>query len=100
MTTDIHERPTGGAAAGLGARLPALMVAALLLHSAPSHAYLDPGTGSIILQGLLAGIAVALGVARAYWQRIKAFFARADSEIAERNDATSPTEESKAKSPQ
>ncbi len=45
-----------------------------LLSSTPTYAYIDPGTGSVLLQGLLAGIAVALGVARTYWQRIKAFF--------------------------
>ena len=42
--------------------------------AAPSHAYLDPGTGSIILQSILAGIAVAMGVLRLYWYRLKAFF--------------------------
>ena len=50
-----------------------LLMAGLLLSS-PAHAYIDPGTGSMILQGLLAGIAVAIGVARTYWQRIKGFF--------------------------
>ena len=44
-----------------------------LTVSAPSHAYLDPGTGSIILQSILAGIAVAMGVLRLYWHRFKAF---------------------------
>ena len=42
--------------------------------AAPSYAYLDPGTGSIILQSILAGIAVAMGVLRLYWYRLKAFF--------------------------
>ena len=46
---------------------------ALFAISAPSHAYLDPGTGSIILQSLLAGIAVAMGVLRLYWHRLKTF---------------------------
>ncbi len=51
-------------------------VAALgLLIASTSHAYLDPGTGSIILQSLLAGIAVAIGVLRVYWQRFKSFLA-------------------------
>lgn len=39
----------------------------------PSYAYLDPGTGSVILQSLLAGIAVAMGLLRFYWQQFKAF---------------------------
>ena len=44
-----------------------------LLASSPSYAYLDPGTGSIILQSFLAGVAVAIGFVRLYWQRFKAF---------------------------
>ena len=44
------------------------------VFAAPSFAYLDPGTGSIILQSILAGIAVAMGVLRLYWYRLKAFF--------------------------
>jgi hypothetical protein len=34
----------------------------------PAYAYLDPGTGSIILQGLLAGIAAGAAVAGMYWR--------------------------------
>ena len=53
----------------------------------PAHAYLDPGTGSMLLQGLLAGImavGVTLGI---YWRRLKAFFNR--SEENEGNDEES-----------
>ena len=39
-----------------------------------AHAYLDPGTGSILLQGLIAGIAGGLVVFKLYWARMKAFF--------------------------
>ena len=42
--------------------------------STAAHAYLDPGTGSILVQSLLAGIAGAAAVVSLYWQRIKAFF--------------------------
>ena len=35
-----------------------------------AHAYLDPGTGSVILQGVLAAI-VAIGLtAKLYWHRL------------------------------
>ena len=44
-----------------------------LAWTTPSHAYLDPGTGSIILQSVLAGVAVAIGVLRLYWYRFKSF---------------------------
>ena len=40
-----------------------------------AYAYLDPGTGSIILQGIIATVAGALVAGRVYWQRVKTFFA-------------------------
>ena len=36
-----------------------------------AYAYLDPGTGSMVLQALLGGLAAALVVVRAYWSRIR-----------------------------
>ena len=50
-------------------------LAGCIVLAEPSYAYLDPGTGSIILQSLLAGIAVTIGVLRLYWHRCKAFLA-------------------------
>ena len=42
------------------------------LASAPAFAYLDPGSGSMLLQVILGGFA-ALGVAmKLYWHKIKA----------------------------
>jgi hypothetical protein len=41
---------------------------------APAHAYLDPGTGSMLLQLLLGGVAGALVVGKLYWSRVKEFF--------------------------
>jgi hypothetical protein len=55
-------------------------VLACTVFATPSYAYLDPGTGSIILQSALAGIAVAMGVLRLYWYRLKAFFSGKTSE--------------------
>jgi hypothetical protein len=52
----------------------ALIAAAMLLWIAPAHAYLDPATGSIILQGLIAGVAGFFVVVRLYWAHVKAFF--------------------------
>jgi hypothetical protein len=39
-------------------------------------AYLDPGTGSMILQGLIAGVALAGFTLKTYWYRIRAFFGK------------------------
>ena len=59
-----------------------LAVLGCTVLAAPSYAYLDPGTGSIILQSVLASIAVAMGVLRLYWYRLKAFFSGKTSESA------------------
>lgn len=50
-----------------------------LCYAAPAFAYLDPGTGSIILQGLIASVAGLMVVGRLYWQRLKQFFSNLTS---------------------
>ena len=40
----------------------------------PAHAYLDPGTGSIILQAILGLIAAAFTTMSFYWGKIKLYF--------------------------
>lgn len=47
----------------------------VLLAAKPAYAYLDPGTGSMILQLLLGGVAGALMVGRLYYRKIRSFFA-------------------------
>jgi hypothetical protein len=42
----------------------------------PAHAYLDPGTGSYILQALIAGLLGAGLVVKSFWRGIAAFFSR------------------------
>jgi hypothetical protein len=44
-----------------------------------AHAYLDAGTGSMLLQALLAGIAGAGVVIKIYWRRLMLFFSRSKS---------------------
>jgi hypothetical protein len=46
---------------------------ATLLWSGPAWAYLDPGTGSMMLQLLLGGIAGAMVVGKLYWHRFRGF---------------------------
>ncbi len=54
-----------------------ILICATLLAFAPSaHAYIDPGTGSLILQAILGGVAGAAFVLKLYWGRIKSLFGR------------------------
>ena len=39
-----------------------------------AHAYLDPGTGSIILQAILGAIAAGISYCTFYWNKVKNFF--------------------------
>ena len=46
----------------------------LLIFATRAEAYLDPGTGSMLLQVILGGVA-AIGVAiKLYWHKLKAAF--------------------------
>jgi hypothetical protein len=45
----------------------------------PAYAYLDPGTGSLILQAVIGVIAGALVALRIYWDRVKSFIKRKNS---------------------
>ncbi len=59
----------------------------LLLTTSPAHAYLDPGTGSMLLQGLIAAVAGVMVTARMYWHKIKGFFGRgAEPKAHEKDD--------------
>lgn len=57
--------------------LVALAAALLLMSTGSAHAYLDPGTGSMLLQGLVAGIAAGSVVLGRYWAKIRGFFSSA-----------------------
>lgn len=43
----------------------------LLCSISKAHAYLDPGTGSIILQAILGFVAAAIASISIYWTKLK-----------------------------
>ncbi|MCK4785238.1 MAG: hypothetical protein KAV87_15925 [Desulfobacteraceae bacterium] len=45
----------------------------LMLFVKPAYAYLDPGTGSMLLQALIAGVTIFIGV---FWRRLRSSFSR------------------------
>ena len=48
-----------------------LFIAAVCCLPAPAFAYIDPGSGMLLWQGLIAGIGVLLMFLRNPWQTIK-----------------------------
>lgn len=48
----------------------------LILLPTNAHAYIDPGTGSIVLQFVIAGLVSGLYVIKKFWSNIKSFFQR------------------------
>jgi hypothetical protein len=63
----------------------AWLLAAMLLVAPDAQAYIDPGTGSILIQGLIAAVVGGLFYLRSAWGRIKAFFGRRGAEAADKN---------------
>ncbi len=47
---------------------------ALTLGAQPAHAYLDPASGSMLLQVLLGGIAGVALFFKLFWRKVVAFF--------------------------
>jgi len=58
----------------------ALVCAAVLFFERPVHAYVDPGSGSMLLQLLLGGVAGLGVIAKLYWRRIVERFSRTPTE--------------------
>ena len=46
----------------------------ILLRPDIAYAYLDPGTGTLLLQELVAALAVAGAAIALYWNKLKSFF--------------------------
>lgn len=48
-----------------------LYVILLLVTQVNAYAYIDPGTGGIILQAIIGFIAAGIGIVSLYWQKFK-----------------------------
>jgi nitrate/nitrite transporter NarK len=55
------------------ASLALALALGMLLVPAPALAYLDPGTGSFLIQGIIAAVVGAGFAVKMFWSRIKAF---------------------------
>ena len=75
-----------------------ILTMAGIMFPISAFAYLDPGTGSIILQGLIAALAAAAVVMRAYWYKIKGFFGKSESKSLTDEEGFDTDQESDSKS--
>ncbi|MEE8431184.1 MAG: hypothetical protein V3S16_08050 [Candidatus Desulfatibia sp.] len=57
-----------------------IILVAVVFSPSPAQAYLDPGTGGMLLQGLLAALAAVIVAVKTYWGRIKGFFKKQDGD--------------------
>lgn len=55
-------------------RILVVLVLLYLMFPQPAYAYLDPGTGSLIIQVVVAALLGAAFTAKIYWKNIKTFF--------------------------
>ena len=56
--------------------LGSLVLIGLFIAEVPLHAYLDPGSTNLLLQGIVGAIAAMLVIAKRYWHRIIGVFRR------------------------
>jgi hypothetical protein len=61
-------------------------LAFLLFFESNAYAYLDPGTGSIILQAIIAGVASSIFVVKMYWYKLRSF-------LGFRNSSSQPSDD-------
>jgi hypothetical protein len=58
-----------------------MLVILLLTTPDPLPAYVDPGSGSFLIQMLIAGVLGASVTLKTFWKQIKSYFRRSDSSI-------------------
>ena len=70
----------------------ALLATLLVPIASPAQAYLDPGTGTMILQIILGGVAGLLVAGKLYWARLKELFGFAAADAADATTTKDPTD--------
>ncbi|MFA0448951.1 hypothetical protein AB4587_07275 [Vibrio breoganii] len=57
-------------------RVSFLIGSITIMISQPALSYIDPGVGSMLLQGFIAAVATGMVTVSIYWQKVKSFFKR------------------------
>ena len=73
----------------------ALAVLFFLAFHGPALAYLDPGTGSMLLQIILGGVAGSIIVIKLYWHNLKMKFSRKKPEQTNKAGRAKPAKQGK-----
>ena len=60
----------------LGVFVFCTMPCLFMIFEKPAYAYIDPGTGSMIIQAVIAAVAVASVSIGIFWRRFRSFFGR------------------------
>ena len=74
--------------------IPGIVLAVFVLSTKPAYAYIDPGTGSMIVQAIAAAVLTAGAMAGVFWRAIKNFFVnmgKRRTDGSAQNDHTSDT---------
>lgn len=70
-------------------RILLMVITLLLILPASSYAYLDPATGSMIIQGIIGAIAGLFVAVKLYWGKLTAFFSRKEKpDTSDENSST------------
>ena len=72
-----------------------LIILLLTVSTKPAHAYLDPGSGSYIIQLIIAGGVGALFGVKTFWHQIKNFFTSLFRRKKREKEKTNPDPEKK-----
>ena len=76
----------------VGFCLVVAIIGAVALAPSSAHAYIDPSTGSMVLQGIIAGAVGGLVAIKMYWQRIKTYLSRRDPSKLSEKGPSAPDE--------
>jgi hypothetical protein len=71
----------------------AIGAALVLFFATNAYAYLDPGTGSMLLQGLIAAVAGGALIMRAHWGKWKSLFTTSKKAAKKPNAEVAATED-------
>ena len=63
--------------------IPIALLSILIVFVEKAEAYIDPGTGSMILQAIIAAIAGSAVAIKIFWKRIKYFYLRIIGKVKE-----------------